>query len=416
MRPSRMFGSFVRVAFEVSGARATAAVMGRSPLIVGGSACEAPCGAKDTTVARPRKRPAAELGGGALVDCGILRGPVPRFAVLLLLAWAWACDRRSKSILAPVSVATPAPSSSGEGGAAPSGTPCEGVELSAASRSGPDGGDGPTCTEYDSPRDAFLQVIARRPLVLAIGEVHAPKGASVPSAAKRFTDDLLPLLAGRASDLLVELMMSPSACPDAAAEARRIEEPVTSLHAETAQDEYVAMGERARGLGIVPDMLRPTCADLDAIRRASERSESQSQGRGDVLDVSLSTIARLSIAGAVRLVDRDELSDADRGKMVVLYGGALHNRLSPRGGPEDAARWSYAPEVSAHVHGRFVALDLIVPEFVGEGDTWRALPFWPLYESARRGAKLPKKPYEKTTVFGNVMGKDILVFPAAIPR
>ena len=58
--------------------------------------------------------------------------------------------------------------------------------------------------QFDAPRDAFLAAIAGDARVIAIGEAHAPKGAVATSAAKRFTEDLLPLLAGRASDLLVE--------------------------------------------------------------------------------------------------------------------------------------------------------------------------------------------------------------------
>jgi hypothetical protein len=268
--------------------------------------------------------------------------------------------------------------------------------------------DGSTCTEYDSPRDAFLQAIAGDPLVLAIGEVHAPKDASVPSAAARFTDDLLPALAGRASDLLLELMRPPSACLDAAAEVRRMEEPVTSRHAETAQDEYITMGERARALGIVPDLLRPTCADMEAMREASP---------GDFLDVSLSTIARLSRAQAARLIDRDALSDADRGKLVVLYGGALHNLLAPDLASADSGpRWSYARELQAQVHGRFVALDLVVPEFVSDDAAWRSLPWWPLYDRARRGARFGQKAVllaRGTT--GALRADQVLVFPATFP-
>ena len=67
--------------------------------------------------------------------------------------------------------------------------------------------------------------------------------------------------------------MPPTGCVDAVAEVRRDEEPVTSRHAETDADEYVAHGERARAaLGIVPDMLRPTCADMDAIRARGRRT------------------------------------------------------------------------------------------------------------------------------------------------
>jgi hypothetical protein len=251
--------------------------------------------------------------------------------------------------------------------------------------------------QYDSPREAFLQAVvaAGDPLVLGLGEAHAPKGATVPSAARRFTGDLLPLLAGRASDLLLELMMPPVGCVDAVAEVRREQEPVTSRHAEGDADEYVAMGERARQLGIVPDMLRPTCADMNSIERASS---------ADVIDLSLMTIARLSGGQAARLVDRDALSDADRGKMVVVYGGALHNDLSP---PPEAARWSYAPELDARVGGRFAAIDLVVPEFIGLDATWARLPWWPHYDKGRLG--------RKATLFRTAPRSFVLVFPVAAP-
>jgi hypothetical protein len=250
--------------------------------------------------------------------------------------------------------------------------------------------------QYDSPRAAFLDALARAgaPLILGVGEAHAPKGASVPSAARRFTGDLLPGLAGRASDLLLELMMPPDGCADAVAEVRRDQEPVTSRHAETAANEYVVLGEHARALGIVPDMLRPTCADMDAIENAG----------GEVIDVSLTTIARLSAAQAARLADRDALSDADSGKIVVLYGGALHNDLSP---PPEAARWSYAPALDARVHGRFAAIDLVVPEFIGLDETWARLPWWPYYDKARLG--------RKATLFRTGPQSFVLVFPAAPP-
>src|ERR1700733_4361404 len=43
------------------------------------------------------------------------------------------------------------------------------------------------CAQFDSPREAFLAAIAGDPAVVAIGEAHAPRGATVASAAKRFT-------------------------------------------------------------------------------------------------------------------------------------------------------------------------------------------------------------------------------------
>ena len=240
---------------------------------------------------------------------------------------------------------------------------------------GADASDGIECAQYASALDAFgdALAVAGVPLVLAVGEVHAPLGAAVPSAARRFTDAFLPVLAGRASDLLVELMMPPRGCADAAAEVRHDQEVVTSQHAASDQDEYLAMGTRARALGIVPDMLRPSCADLDALQHAGD----------DQVDVSLTTIARLSHEQASRMVARDA-NGPDHGKMVVLYGGTLHNDLAPS---NDAARWSYAPALAAEVQGRFVAIDLIVPEFVGTGAVWQKLAWWPAYDSLRKLAQ-----------------------------
>jgi hypothetical protein len=298
------------------------------------------------------------------------------------------------SALLPVAACRPAPSTS----SAPPGAHADSDRAGAPPRTGAGARGAPCgpleCTQYDSPREAFVQALAGAgdPLVLGLGEAHAPRGATVPSAATRFTADLLPLLAGRASDLLLELMMPPAGCADAVAEVRREQEPVTSRHAEAAADEYVAMGQRARQLGIVPDMLRPTCADMDAIENAGT----------EVIDLSLTTIARLSGAQAARLVDRDALSDEDRGKMVVVYGGALHNDLSP---PAESARWSYAPGLDSRLGGRFAAIDLVVPEFIGDGDAWARLPWWPHYDKARLG--------QKATLFRTGPRSFVIVFPVS---
>jgi hypothetical protein len=297
-----------------------------------------------------------------------------RCAVLVL--GCGRCSRRSTEGAA-VAIEAAAPSIGG-------GTPCGDLD----------------CAQYATPREAFAQALAAvEPLVLGIGEVHAPAGALVPSAARRFTEDLLPTLHGRASDLLLELMMPPGGCTDAVAEVRHAQAPVTSSHAEGAQNEYLAMGEVARKLGIVPDMLRPTCSDMSAIRRAGDGA----------IDISLATIARLTGAQAARLADRDEASDADRGKMIIVYGGALHNDLSPSS--DDAARWSYAPALDAHVRGRFVAIDLVVPEFMGSGASWTALLWWPAYDAAERGGHLQEDKATLLRVGGADAKTFVLVFP-----
>ncbi len=227
--------------------------------------------------------------------------------------------------------------------------------------------------------------------VVAIGEAHAPRGSTAQSAAKRFTESLLPLLAGRASDLLVELMMPPEGCAGATAEVRQKQAPATTQQAPTNQNEYVMMGERARALGIVPDMLRPSCADMDRVRDAGDGA----------IEASLDMIAHLSTAQAERLLDRDARSDADRAKAVVVYGGMLHNDLDP---PPDQRKWSYAVALDAKTGGKLVAIDLVVPEFISDDATWRVLPWVSRYDRARLGGK--------TTLFHVGERSFVLVFPA----
>jgi hypothetical protein len=311
-----------------------------------------------------------------------------RAAVLLLAvfatAFASACDRRTPS---------QAPSSAGSSSAAassstPTSAEPSGNASSVLARGTPCGDLG--CAQFDSPKDAFLAAVAGDPRIIAIGEAHAPKGAVATSAAKRFSDELLPLLAGRASDLLVELMMPPTGCVDAAAEVREKQAPATSKQAPTNQNEYLAMGEKARSLGIVPDMLRPSCADLDAVRDAG----------GGAIEASLAMIARLSTAQAGKLLDRDTRTAADRGKAVVVYGGMLHNDLDP---PADRATWSYAPALDAKSGGKLVAVDLVVPEFIVDDATWKSLPWYAHYDGARLGGK--------TTLFRLGPKSFVIVFP-----
>jgi hypothetical protein len=230
------------------------------------------------------------------------------------------------------------------------------------------------CRQYATLEDAFQSALVGDPLVVAVGEAHAQKGTTVASSARHFTSELLPVLAGRASDLLVELMNPPRGCAKTTEVVRDRQEVVTRAQAPTDQGEYVAMGTRARELGIVPDLLRPTCDDLDAVKAAGD----------DAIPASLAMIARLTKAQAGKLLERNARADEGRGKMVVIYGGAIHNDLAP---PQEREAWSFGPALEAQAGGRYVAVELFVPEFIDGSDLWKARPFYRHYDAARMGAK-----------------------------
>jgi hypothetical protein len=247
------------------------------------------------------------------------------------------------------------------------------------------------CLQFDSPEDAFRYVLQSKPAVLAVGEAHAQKGTEgIDSSAKRFTNTFLPFLNGKASDLVVELMAPNPSCKKKTAAVRKKHEVVTEQHAATNQNEYVQMGERAKKLGIVPDLLRPSCDDLSAISKA---------GDGAVA-TTLETIARLTTHQVDKLLAPDGRKPAEAGKMIVTYGGILHNDLKPS---EVRAAWSFGPALSKKVEGRYVALDLFVPEYIEDTEVWRGLEWFAHYDRDKLGGK--------TTLFRLSDQSFALIFP-----
>jgi hypothetical protein len=253
------------------------------------------------------------------------------------------------------------------------------------------------CTPYDSFSAAFEAALAAAdlPRIVAVGEAHRPKGATVPSSAQRFTDEILPSLRGRASDLLVELLAPQKGCERTTADVKQKQSVVTSKQAPTDQDEYRTMGDRARALGVVPDLLWLTCQDLAEVSDAGEAA----------IDVSLRTIQRLTRAKVQKLVDRDLASPTDKNKFVVTYGGAIHNDPEPT--PERAA-WSFGPALDAYVGGKYVAVDVFVPEFIRDDASWKSQDWYVHYDKTKLGGK--------TTLFRTGARSFVIVLAASEPK
>jgi hypothetical protein len=308
-----------------------------------------------------------------------------RAPLLIALVCLAGCARRTDAV--------PAAPASAASSAAPSAAPVASAQLPVPPGAKACGDHG--CLLFDSTEAAFQFAISSNPRVLALGEAHAQKGKEgVASSAKRFTDTLLPVLKGRASDLLLELMMPNNTCQKKTEEAKKQQKVVTEKQAETNQNEYVKMGDKARTVGIVPDLLRPSCDDLGAINDAG----------ADSIPTFLSTIARLTRTQAERLLERNERSPAEENKMIVTYGGVMHNDLAPS---KVASEWSFGPQLSDRVKGRYVELDMFVPEFIEDNDTWKKLEWVAHYDRAAMGSK--------AVVFRPRPGSFVLVFPMSAP-
>ena len=246
------------------------------------------------------------------------------------------------------------------------------------------------CRLFDSPDEAFSAVLESEPLVLAVGESHKQKGMEhIDSSTKCFTEALLPKLPGRATDLVLELWVGAPRCGPQVARVEQEQKPVTRKQASTNQNEFVTLAQRAKDLGIQPHVLRPSCEQYDRIMQTPKEERALAM-------LGLITRQSATLVGTL-LLRRDAFQS---GSMVVAYGGAMHNDLRPRAGRED---FSFGPELERATDGRYVELDIIVPEFIADTESWRALAWYAHFD--------PEAHPRKTTLLQPNPGSYVLIFP-----
>lgn len=263
-------------------------------------------------------------------------------SLLVLAGLSTACDKpkSNEAKPEPAPVATAAVSASASA-AKPAFTPCGALD----------------CRAYDDLASAFEATLEEKPLVVAVGEAHGKKGFEwVDTSAKRFTNEIVPRLAGRTSDLLLELMAPAQGCEQAKKETSKQLGKIAKNQAAEVPNEYVTLGKAAEKLGIKVSQLHPSCKQLDAIAKSKSPPLT-------VLQTITSLIAH--DASQALAAKKDE-------KLFVVYGGAFHTEPSP---PEERAEFSFAAPVAKSAKGRYVSVHLFVREYVDSSwDIWEWYP------------------------------------------
>ncbi len=231
------------------------------------------------------------------------------------------------------------------------------------------------CRAYDDLATAFEATLKDKPLVVAVGEAHAKKGFEwVDSSARRFTQELVPKLEGRTSDLLLELMAPAQGCEQAKKETNKQLGKIAKNQQVEAPNEYVVLGKAAEKLGIKVSQLHPSCKQLEAIAKS----------KSPPLTV-LQTITALISHDASESVGKktDE-------KLFVIYGGAFHGEPEP---PEERAEFSFAAPIAKAAKGRYVSVHLFVREYIDEAwDIWQWYPQFKPDQSPDKVVLLHPKP------------------------
>lgn len=287
-----------------------------------------------------------------------------RVASLALFAWSAACAPAS----APPQPKTPAP-------------PVPSLTASATPASAPIAASPPTaaaapaqavagrpcgafeCRAFATPSAAFDVVLAQNPRILAIGEAHAQDDTSgIKSATRRFAEELLPKLAGKSKHIVIELLIA-NCKKETVAQVKQRQAPVVEHQAKSNQNQFVTLGKVAESLGIAPQGLTPDCPAYEAVVSAGE----------DGIAQLLTLVAEQTAKELEALLAQPETAH----EILLSYGGALHNDAAPRAGQES---WSFGPRLATATQNRYLELDLIVPEFVKDTESWRNLPWFSAFD------------------------------------
>ena len=212
------------------------------------------------------------------------------------------------------------------------------------------------CVLFPSAAAAFAKVIREtQPLVIGFGEAHQREGDNSPSTAQRFLFEIFLPLSPYASGLLLEILSPPEqGCAGAEAQARKQTAVIAGKQSGDNQQDYIALGRKSRSLGMRTELLQLNCSQLKALSSAGER----------VVENTMSLIAQLSTRKLESWLKKQPE------KVLISYGGALHNDLYPAAG---RASWSYAQEVNKLSNGSFVEIDLIRAQALTPDSPWLRL-------------------------------------------
>lgn len=299
------------------------------------------------------------------------------------------CGRRSGCYVAALAVAM-------WSGTSHAATGADGAQPSDSSARVADGTPAaPVLRVFATPQAALREVLRRKPLVLAVGESHQRRdGPQVRSSIYHFTRELLPAMQRRVSDLLIETWITEGECGETQRQVARDVEQTTERPQQT-EDEIVTLVKRARRYRIRPHVLHMQCSDYRRLWNGS-RVDYERLLTLTATQLRHSALALLETRTdpVKRAVDETTFAmqqgRSRRGArdMIVVYGGALHNDLSPE---PDQAAYSYAVVVAAAAKGRLIELDLYVPEYIAAKDALvRREPWYPAFaaRTARRGTLL----------------------------
>ncbi len=233
--------------------------------------------------------------------------------------------------------------------------------LAALLATGPSSGAPLVAEKFSSPAAAVKAFLGDASGVVAFGELHQTvKTAGVRSSLARFTEEILPAIAPRASHLIVETWVSRGTCGETEKQVTGDVARTTERPAET-ENEIVRLLRRAKELGVAPHVLDVDCHEYQSL-----------VGTGGAVDYD--RLLALTGQHLGRAIEQAlALPRPAERPLVLVYGGALHNDLAP---DPALARYSFGPATDALTQGNYREVDLYVPELIATLPALRSEPWY----------------------------------------
>jgi hypothetical protein len=214
---------------------------------------------------------------------------------------------------------------------------------------------------------AIEKILAEtEPRVVGFGEFHQKRGTEAYlSTLQRFSEALLPVLAQRTSDLIVEAWVSTGKCGETEKQTVAEVEQISDRPAAT-ENENIVLLKRARSLGVKPHILEMSCDDYKVVHGGDA---------GVDYVAMLELVARRLEQKSLAVIGKRPAGDPK--KLIALFTGAIHNDVAPA---EDWKTFAIGPALARAAGGKYVEVDLFVPEFVLGSDSARHESWYPLVE------------------------------------
>jgi hypothetical protein len=243
---------------------------------------------------------------------------------------------------------------------------------------------------FPTAAEAMQWLLGEGPRIISFGEYHQTKAtASIRSALKRFSFEILPSLqeAG-ATDLVVETWITTGKCGEVEKKAVTHVEHTTE-RPKTTENEVLTLLRRAKASDIQPRILQVACKDYQAIFQAEELDYDK-----------LLRLTRDQLETQIRTA-----LDRKSSHLVLSYGGALHNDLYPK---EELSPYSFGQAISKAVEGRYLEVDLVVPEYVEKDALVNGQAWFQQYRQAYQPGQV--------VLIEKGKGAYALVFPRTLPE